>query len=216
MRRDDEHAAHVCQQCRHHVDDGGGARVGAAGPWGSTEGAGGSASSRLKPYGISSSPRRSMWRLGGLPVPATSFVLGCGPMVQVQWWCGVAVIPAYLAPAGGTASGGWHRSGKLAEEEDRREGRGQPGPGPCQRWWRRGGGEVHQRWWKRTGGRGGGKEEERREGHLTYKRAPHVSRFISAFLSSSARRVAKTAVQNQLRGLSARFCEVGGVKYPFF
>jgi hypothetical protein len=49
-----------------------------------------------------------------------------------------------------------------------------------------------------AGGEGERRREKRR--HLTYTRTPHVSIFISAFLFSSARHVAKTVVQNQLGG----------------
>jgi len=53
--------------------------------------------------------------------------------------------------------------------------------------------------------------EKKREGHLTYKQAPHVSRSISTFLSSSACRVANTAMQKYLRGLINGFVKLEGL-----
>jgi hypothetical protein len=60
-----------------------------------------------------------------------------------------------------------------------------------------------------------GEEEERKERHLIYKQAPHVRRSISAFLSSLAHHVAKTAMQNQLRCLVHGFVKLEGLNIRF-
>jgi hypothetical protein len=61
-----------------------------------------------------------------------------------------------------------------------------------------------------------GEEEERKEGHLTYKWASYFRRSISAFLSSSEHHVAKTVMQNQLGLLSVGFVKLEGLNIRFF